>query len=243
MTQAHGDASHRANPKSENHDSLARVRAAAQELHAATGDAAAMRGEAMKESLQAIPKMATAVTASVKESLDEQGEATAKHLEEAIKDLEATEKSVAESLKATGSALEASVRRENARVLAIASRGPIAGESRVEVRQRAEGEFLRKLVTELQPMLRESMRSHRIRLASDADGTVALKSDGIFVHVGIADQEDVLVPLQVLQAEPSLIRVLDRIEAELVAADDPRAIRAADIVRFARDSLEVVAAT
>jgi hypothetical protein len=113
----------------------------------------------------------------------------------------------------------------------------------VEVRQRAEGEFLRKLVTELQPMLRESMRSHRIRLASDPDGTVALKSDGIFVHVGIADQEDVLVPLQVLQAEPSLVRVLDRIEAELVAADDPRAMRAVDIVRFARDSLEVVAAT
>jgi hypothetical protein len=132
---------------------------------------------------------------------------------------------------------------ENARVLAIASRSTVGGESAAEVMQRAEGEFLRKLVVELQPMLRESMRSHRIFLASDAYGVVKLKSDGIFVHVDIADQENALDPLQVLRAECSLLVILDRIEAELVAADDPRAASAADVVRLARSSLEVAAAT
>ena len=92
-------------------------------------------------------------------------------------------------------------------------------------------------------MLPESMRSHRISLASDTYGVVALKSHGIFVHVGFANQEDALEPLQVLDAEPSLFIILDRIEAELVAANDPRATSAADVVRLARYSLEVVAAT
>jgi hypothetical protein len=132
---------------------------------------------------------------------------------------------------------------EDARVLAIASRTPVAGESATDVKQRAEGEFLRKVVAELQPMLRESMRSHRILLASDAYGVVTLKSDGTFVHVDIADQEDALDPLQVLRAEPSLRTILDRIEAELSAADDPRASSAADVVRLARYSLDVAAAT
>ena len=132
---------------------------------------------------------------------------------------------------------------ENARVLAIASQSPVAGESAAEIKQRAEVEFLRKLVTELQPMLRESMRSHRIFLTSDAYGVVMLKSEGIFVHVGIADQEDTLDPLEVLRAEPRLLLLLARIEAELVAADDPGATRAGDIVRLARNSLEVAAAT
>lgn len=132
---------------------------------------------------------------------------------------------------------------ENARVLAIASRSPVAGVSATEVKQRAEGEFLRTLVADLQPMLRESMRSHRISVASDPYGVVMLESDGIFVHVGIADQEDVLDALQVLRAEPNLLVILDRIEADLVVANDPRATRAADIVRIARHSLETAAPT
>ena len=131
---------------------------------------------------------------------------------------------------------------ENARVLAIDSRNPVAGVSAAEVKQRAEGEFLRKMVAALQPMLRESMRSRRIFLASDAYGAVTLKSDGIFVHVDVADQEDALAPLQVLGAEPSLLTILARIEAELVAAGDPRATSAADVVRLARCSLGVVGA-
>ena len=132
---------------------------------------------------------------------------------------------------------------ENARALATTSQTPVEGESAAEVKQRADGEFLRKLVAELQPMLRESMRSHRIFLASDAYGVVALKSDGIFVHVGIADQEDALEPLQVLDAEPNLLTILDRIEAELVAANDARATSAAEVVRLARRSLGIAAAT
>ena len=63
------------------------------------------------------------------------------------------------------------------------------------------------------------------------------------LHVGIADQQDAFDPLQVLTAEPSLLVILDRIEAELVAADDPRATRAGDLVRLARHSLEVATAT
>jgi hypothetical protein len=132
---------------------------------------------------------------------------------------------------------------ENARVLAIDSRNPVAGVSAAEVKQRAEDEFLRTLVADLQPMLRESMRSHRISVASDPYGVVMLESDGIFVHVGIADQEDVLDALQVLRAEPNLLVILDRIEADLVVANDPRATRAADIVRIARHSLETAALT
>jgi hypothetical protein len=132
---------------------------------------------------------------------------------------------------------------ENARILAIASRSAVAGESAAEVKRRAQGEFLRKLVAALQPMLRESVRSHRIYLASDAYGAVMLKSDGIFVHVDIADQEDAFDPLEVLSAEPSLLLILDRIEAELIAADDPRATSAADVVRLARHSLDVAGAT
>jgi hypothetical protein len=116
---------------------------------------------------------------------------------------------------------------------------PVEGESAIDVEQRAAGEFLRKLVGDLQPMLRDSMRSHRIVLAYDSYGSVALESDGTFVHVDIASQRDALVPLQVLRAEPSLLTILNRIEADLVAADDPRATSAADIVRLARHSLEV----
>jgi hypothetical protein len=107
----------------------------------------------------------------------------------------------------------------------------------LEAQQRAEGEFLRQLVRMLQPMLRESMRSRRIFLAFDAYGGVALTSDGVFVHVGRAYQEDVLNPLQVLRAEPNLMAILRRIEAELVAGGDEPGVSAADIVRLARYSL------
>jgi hypothetical protein len=131
---------------------------------------------------------------------------------------------------------------ENARVLAHASSTHLAGANAAEVKKRAEGEFLRRLVEKLEPVLRESMRSHRLLLASDAYGVVALKSDGVFVHLGFADQEDALEPSQVLDAEPSLLLILDRIEAELVAANDPRATSAAGVVRLARYSLEVAAA-
>lgn len=128
---------------------------------------------------------------------------------------------------------------DDARKLAAAARTPVKGVSQVEVEQRAQGDFLRKLVERLQPMLRQSMRSHRIFLASDPYGAVELKSNGIFVHVDNADQQDALVPVQVLSTEPNLLTILNRIEAELAAADDARATAAAMIVRHARNALEV----
>ena len=131
---------------------------------------------------------------------------------------------------------------ENARILAIRSRGSSAGKASAHRKQRAEGDFLRKLVVELQPMLRESMRSHRIFLTRDALGAVVLKSDGLFVHVDGADHEASVDPVEVLSAEPNLLTIIDHIEAELVAADDPRAMSAADVVRFARYSLAAAAA-
>lgn len=128
---------------------------------------------------------------------------------------------------------------ERARALSIESRRVVAGESAVDVRQRAEGEFLRALVADLQPMLRESMRSHAIVIESNARGRVALESDGVFVHIDIADQRDAIDPLQVIRAMPSLLVVLLRIEGDLDAANDAGATRAADIVRLARYSLGI----
>ena len=132
---------------------------------------------------------------------------------------------------------------DNARAVATAAQVLVEGEQAAAVKRQAEGEFLRRLVAQLEPMLRESMRSRNIFLASDPYGVVALKSDGIFVHVGFADQEDALEPVQVLDAEPKLLTILDRIEAELIVADDARATSAADIVRLARYSLQVATAT
>lgn len=88
----------------------------------------------------------------------------------------------------------------------------VEGESPTETRQRAEGEFLRQLIATLQPMLRDSLRSHRIFLTSDAHGAISLASDGVFVHIDVADQQNALDPAQVLRAEPSLLSLLDRIE-------------------------------
>jgi hypothetical protein len=127
---------------------------------------------------------------------------------------------------------------EYVRILAMVSRMPMGGESIQDVKQRAEGEFLRELVALSQPMLRESMGSHRILLATDAHGVVALKADGIFVHVDRADQEDAIDAAQVLDAEPNLLTILDRLEAELDAVGDLGATSAADIVRLARYSVK-----
>jgi hypothetical protein len=121
-----------------------------------------------------------------------------------------------------------------AHALSKASHTPIEGQPMVDVKQRAEGKFLRELVDALQPMLRESVRSHQILLGTDPRGTIVLESNGIFAHVGIANQHDELDPMQVLRAEPRLYVLLQRIEAELVTADDVRATHAAEIVRLAR---------
>jgi hypothetical protein len=124
---------------------------------------------------------------------------------------------------------------DNALALAASLRTlKLEGDGALELQQRAKGEFLRKLVLDLQPMLRESMRSHCIRLASDGEGTIALKSDGVFVHVGIAGQQDALAAHQVLRAQPSLRSILNCIEDEFLSVGDVQALRAAEIVCLAR---------
>jgi hypothetical protein len=130
---------------------------------------------------------------------------------------------------------------ENARILAKYSRS-VVSLTPLEPKHRAEGEFLRKLVAELQPMLRLAMRSRRIFLARDPHGAVMLKSNGTFVHVDLAHRDHTLEPVQVLAAEPNLLAILHRIEAELSSVAGPRAASAASVVRFARYSLAAAAA-
>jgi len=132
---------------------------------------------------------------------------------------------------------------ENARALPFATATPGPEGDASDCKRRVEGDLLRRCVAELQPMLHKSMRSHRIALTSDAFGVIALKSDGTFVHVDLADQEDSLNPMQVLAAAPSLSTLLDRIEAELDAAADPDARSAAEALGRARRLLEVAAVT
>ena len=127
---------------------------------------------------------------------------------------------------------------ECARKIAIAARTPVELGAPMDVKRLAECDFLRSLVGHLQPMLRQAMRSHRIVLARDPRGVVALTSDGLLVRVDIADQEDVLTTEEVLSVEPNLLTILDHIEAELLAACDARASKAALLVRGARDALE-----
>ncbi len=97
--------------KPETDDSLERIRAAAQELHAAITDATAKRGAAMKAELHSIPAKAKAVTTSLEASLAEQRGAIKKDLGEAVTSLKATEKHLGESLKNTGHGFEASVKQ------------------------------------------------------------------------------------------------------------------------------------
>ncbi len=90
-------------------DALDTVRAAAQHLHAAIGDAAAKRNEAAKADIQAIPSKAKAVMDSIKGSIGAQNEVEKKHLTEALTHLEATKEHADQSLKTTNQAFQTSV--------------------------------------------------------------------------------------------------------------------------------------
>ena len=90
-------------------DALDNVRAAAQQLHAAIGDAAAKRNEATKADFQAIPLKTKAVMDSIKGSIGAQNEVAKKHLSEALTHLEATKEHADQSLKNTGQAFQTSV--------------------------------------------------------------------------------------------------------------------------------------
>jgi len=93
------------------HKDLGKIRAAAQQLHAAISDAAAKRGGAVKADLEAVGQKARSVTESVKASMEAQDETAKKHLKEAVADLEAVQKHTSEALKNSGQAFQASIRQ------------------------------------------------------------------------------------------------------------------------------------
>ncbi len=95
-------------------DALDHVRAAAQELHGAISDAAAKRGAAAKEDVEAFGQKAKAVAESLKGSIGAQNQAVKKHLTEAVTHLEATQKHIAEGVKSSGKAFETSIRKAQA---------------------------------------------------------------------------------------------------------------------------------
>ncbi len=92
-------------------DALDKVRASAQELHAAISDVAAKRGAAAKTDFEAIPQKVKALNDSLKSSMTGQSEAVKKQLAGAQADLEAAQKHASEGVKATGQAFQTSVRQ------------------------------------------------------------------------------------------------------------------------------------
>src|SRR5258706_317757 len=101
-------------------DALDKVRASAQELHAAISDAAAKRGGAMKVDLEIVQKKAKAGADSARSSMAAQNDAAKKHLGEAVKRLEAGQKDAAEGLKAPGRTFQTAVRETPAHARASA---------------------------------------------------------------------------------------------------------------------------
>jgi len=90
---------------------LDKIRAAAQQLHAAISDAAAKNGGAVKADLEAAGQKAKSVKDTVNASLNSQNEVAKKHLKEALTDLDAMQKHAAEAAKNSGKAFQTSVRQ------------------------------------------------------------------------------------------------------------------------------------
>src|SRR5262249_33092301 len=92
------------------------------------------------------------------------------------------------------------------------------------------------LVCEIALPLRNALRSRRIVLGRSAHPPyLALRSDGAFVHVDEADQEDVLDPLQVVRVNPNLNALLAHVEDELRDGGEASAAR---LVNATRRSIE-----
>ena len=92
-------------------DPLAGIRVAAQALHGAISDAAAKRGQAIKDHLQSIGPTVSSLITSVKAVIGAQTEVAKKHLAEAVKNLEGAEAQIATSLKATGETFHTATRQ------------------------------------------------------------------------------------------------------------------------------------
>src|SRR5262249_29259867 len=92
-------------------DSLDKVRASGQELHAAISDAAAKRGTDAKAAFQEIPGKLKGLNDSVKASMAGQSDTVKKHLTDAMTNLQEAQKHASDSLKANGEAFQSSVRQ------------------------------------------------------------------------------------------------------------------------------------
>ena len=83
---------------------------------------------------------------------------------------------------------------------------------------RAAG-FLFALTQALKPTLQAALRSRHIVLSGKGLPLIALRSDGVFVRVDRAGQEEAEEPVQICRTYPDLTPVLDAISAELVAVE------------------------
>ena len=93
-------------PRASVKDALDHAHAAAQELHAALSAAAARRGGASIDDLEAIPLKTRAIVDTIKNSLSAHNAATKKSLGEAVTYLEGTGKHAAAALKTSGTVAE-----------------------------------------------------------------------------------------------------------------------------------------
>lgn len=102
------------------------------------------------------------------------------------------------------------------------------------------GSFLRALMSALQPTLQTALRSRQIVLSGTSMPLIALRSDGMFVRVDRAGQEEVQEPVQICRIHPDLARILDAISAELVAVEQGVEIWGAlALLRQCRSALSV----
>lgn len=91
-------------------------------------------------------------------------------------------------------------------------------------------EFLRELMGALRPTLQTVLRSRHIVLSRATLPVIALRSDGMFVRIDRAGQEDTLDPVQICRTYPDLTRVLDAISAEFAAVEQGVEIHAAVVL-------------
>ena len=101
-------------------DPLARIRAAAQELHGAISDAVVKGGDVVKSDWEANLAKAKAVADSIQGSIELQDRITKDNLAQAYGYLESTQKHIKESLEHTGHAFHRSVRHSLADAYAAA---------------------------------------------------------------------------------------------------------------------------
>ena len=119
MTQAQSAKTTERRRDTKAQDPLQRVRAAAQELHAAISDAAVRDGHVLGADLQSVAAKLKDVAVSLKVSIAEQTEVTRQHLGEAATWLDAAQKHLDESLNSKGEELGVAVQKTLADARAV----------------------------------------------------------------------------------------------------------------------------